>query len=123
MSKIKQTKTLYIPCAKWQSISMDFIVNLPRTKRGHNDIFVMLDHQLTHAHFVSSKTIAMIMETILLFVKRIYKIHKLLREIMFGRNSKFVNAFWTMISKTLGTKLCLNTTYHHELSSQTKKIN
>jgi hypothetical protein len=51
----KINKDSYIPSAKWQSISMDFVVNLPRTKRGHNDIFVMLDHQLTHAHFVPSK--------------------------------------------------------------------
>jgi hypothetical protein len=68
--KDKTNKHLYILCAKWQSISMDFIVDLPRTKRGHNDIFVMLDHLLTHAHFVPTKTITTTMETILLFLKR-----------------------------------------------------
>jgi hypothetical protein len=47
--KIEHTKTprvfqpLKIPSAKWQSISMDFIVDLPRIKRSHNAIFVVVD--------------------------------------------------------------------------------
>jgi hypothetical protein len=35
---------LSIPEWKWENICMDFIVRLPRTSRGYNSIWVIVDH-------------------------------------------------------------------------------
>jgi hypothetical protein len=35
---------LSIPEWKWENIHMDFIVGLPRTSRGYNSIWVIVDH-------------------------------------------------------------------------------
>ena len=34
---------LEIPAGKWESISMDFIVKLPKTQSGHDFVWVIVD--------------------------------------------------------------------------------
>ena len=41
-----------IPVWKWDDISMDFIVGLPRTQNGHDAIWVIVDRLTKVAHFI-----------------------------------------------------------------------
>jgi hypothetical protein len=43
---------LSIPEWKWEDICMDFIVGLPRTSRGHDSIWVIVDHLTKSSHFI-----------------------------------------------------------------------
>ena len=43
---------LSIPGWKWEEISMDFIVGLPPTQKGHNSIWVIIDRLTKSAHFI-----------------------------------------------------------------------
>jgi hypothetical protein len=46
---------------KWEDISMDFIMGLPRTAKGHDSIWVIVDRLTKFAHFlpVDARYIAM----------------------------------------------------------------
>ncbi|KAM0064567.1 putative nucleotidyltransferase, Ribonuclease H [Helianthus debilis subsp. tardiflorus] len=44
-----------IPKWKWEQISMDFITKLPRTPRGHDAIWVIVDRLTKSAHFLPIK--------------------------------------------------------------------
>ena len=44
---------LQIPVWKWEEISMDFIVGLPRTQAGYDSIWVIVDCLTKVAHFYS----------------------------------------------------------------------
>jgi hypothetical protein len=41
---------------KWEDISMDFIVGLPRTAKGFDSIWVIVDRLTKIAHFLPVKT-------------------------------------------------------------------
>jgi len=43
---------LEIPQGKWESISMDFIMALPRTSSGKNVIWVIVDRLTKVSHFI-----------------------------------------------------------------------
>jgi hypothetical protein len=47
---------LPIPTWKWEDISMDFIVGLPRTTKGFDSIWVIIDRLTKIAHFLPVKT-------------------------------------------------------------------
>ncbi|WVZ86315.1 hypothetical protein U9M48_033116 [Paspalum notatum var. saurae] len=43
---------LNIPAWKWEDIHMDFVVGLPRTRRGYDSIWVIIDRFTKSAHFL-----------------------------------------------------------------------
>ena len=45
-------QSLPIPTWKWEDISMDFIVGLPRTAKGYDSIWVIIDRHTKIAHFL-----------------------------------------------------------------------
>jgi hypothetical protein len=48
-------KPLDVPMWKWECISMDFIVGLPRSPKGNDSIWVIVDRLTKVAHFVPVK--------------------------------------------------------------------
>jgi len=47
---------LNIPSWKWEDISIDFIIGLPKTSKGYDSIWVIVDRLTKSAHFLPVKT-------------------------------------------------------------------
>jgi len=84
---------LPLPKKLWDEISMDFFYRLPRTKKGYESIFVVVDRFSKLAHFMVCKKTNDASRTDDLFFKEIMKLHGLLNSITCYRDTKFFSHF------------------------------
>ena len=66
---------LPIPVWKWDEIGMDFVVGLPRTQKGHDSIWVIVDRLTKSAHFIPVRTNYGGEKLAKLYVENIVKLH------------------------------------------------
>jgi hypothetical protein len=108
---------------KWEDISMDFIVGLPRTTKGFNSIWVIIDQLTKIAHFLPVKTDYPIAIYAQLYIARIISLHGVPKTIVSDRGPQFVAKFWEALHKSLGTKLLHSLAYHPQTIGQTERVN
>ena len=85
---------LSIPEWKWEDISMDFIVGLPRTQKGYDSIWVVVDRLTKSAHFIPVSTRYSTKRYAELYVERILCLHGIPKTIISDRGSQFTARFW-----------------------------
>jgi hypothetical protein len=107
---------LPIPSWKWEDISMDFIVGLPKTSRGFDSIWVIVDRLTKLAYFILVKIEHSAMTYAKLYIARILSLHGVPKSIVSDRGTQFVNNFWRHLYESLGTKLLHSTAYHPQTS-------
>jgi hypothetical protein len=101
-----------IPTWKWEDISMDFIVGLPRTTKGFDSIWVIIDRLTKVAHFILVKVKYTVATYAKLYIARILSLHGAPKTIVLDRGPQFVSKFWEELHKSLGTKLLHSSAYH-----------
>jgi transposase InsO family protein len=102
---------------------MDFIVGLPRTAKGYDSIWVIIDRLTKIAHFLPVKTYYPVLAYVELYIARILSLHGILKTIVSDRGPQFVSKFWEELHKSLGTKLLHSSAYHPQTSGQTERVN
>ncbi|KAJ9561600.1 hypothetical protein OSB04_006760 [Centaurea solstitialis] len=110
-----------IPEWKWEQISMDFVTKLPKTKKGHDTIWVIVDRLTKSAHFLPIKETYSIDKLAQLYVDEIVMRHGVPISIISDRDSRFTSRFWQSLQATLGTRVDLSTAYHPQTDGQTER--
>jgi hypothetical protein len=116
-------QSLPIPTWKWEDISMDFIVGLPRTAKGYDAIWVIIDRLTKIAHFLPVKVKYPVITYAELYIARILSLHGVPKTIVSDRGPQFVSKFWEELHRSLGTKLLHSSAYHPQTSEQTERVN
>jgi hypothetical protein len=103
---------LHIPVWKWDEISMDFIVGLPKTPNGHDSIWAIIDRLTKVAHFIPVRTDYKGNKLAQLYIDNILRLHGVPSRIVSDRGIQFTSRFWKSLHKALGTRLDYSSAYH-----------
>jgi hypothetical protein len=101
-----------LPQRLWDAISMDFMLGLPRTKRGFDSIFVVVDRFSNMAHFIPCQKTNDATHVANLFFREVARLHGLPKSIILDRDTKFIGHFWRTFWKKMGIDLPFNSAYH-----------
>ena len=112
---------LSIPEWKWDNVSMDFVLGLPKTVRGDDSIWVIVDRLTKSTHFLQMKINHPIENLDKMYVYEIVKLHGIPTSIMSDRDPRFTSKFWTGLQNAFGTKFMLSFAYHPQTDGQTER--
>lgn len=114
---------LELPHVPWQTVTMDFITQLPRTTDGHDAILVVVDKLTKMVHLVPTSSRATAEQTATLFLNHVWKLHGIPRVIVTDRDPLFTSNFTRALCQMLGTKQAMSTAYHPQTDGQTERVN
>jgi hypothetical protein len=73
---------------------MNFVVGLPKTQKGHDSIWVIVDRLTKVAHFLPVRTTYGGEKLVKLYIENIVKLHGVPSRIVSDRGTQFTSRFW-----------------------------
>src|SRR5258705_10389622 len=115
-------KQLPIPAQPWESISMDFIEQLPASE-GFTVILVIVDRLTKQSLFIPTHDTVDAPQLALLFLTHVFSKHGAPGHVTSDRRTEFVSHFFHSLGSLLSMKLHFTSGYHPEGNGQTERIN
>ena len=117
--QLKQNKT---PERRWGTISMDFVMPLPRSE-GNTGILVVVDRLTKMAHFIAIRKEITTLETAETLMRNVFKLHGLPDKIISDRGTQFTAKVIQEMYKKLDITSALSSVYHPQTDGQTERVN
>ena len=112
---------LPVPEWKWEHVTMDFVVGLPRTQRGADAIWVIVDRLTKSAHFLPVRVSDTPEKLATQYVDEIVRLHGVPVSIVSDRDPRFTSRFWQKLHDALGTQLNFSTAFHPQTDGQSER--
>nr|GFB04019.1 putative reverse transcriptase domain-containing protein [Tanacetum cinerariifolium] len=94
-----------IPEWKWDNITMDFVMKLPKSSQGYETIWVIIDRLTKSAIFVPMREIDLMDKLARMYLKEVVTRHGIPVSIICDRDPRFASNFRKSLQKALGTSL------------------
>ena len=73
---------------------MDFVLGLPKTKEGHDTIWIIVDRLTKSSHFFPVRTTYTMNKYAEIYVKEIVRLYGVPVSIVSDRDARFTSLFW-----------------------------
>ncbi|XP_050222497.1 uncharacterized protein LOC126672585 [Mercurialis annua] len=92
---------------KWERITMDFVVGLPKSQRGFDSIWVIVDRMTKSAHFIPIKVTYTAAKLAQIYIDKVVSLHGVPVSIV--------------LQEALGTRLDFSTAFHPQTDGQSER--
>ncbi|GJR61349.1 putative reverse transcriptase domain-containing protein [Tanacetum coccineum] len=110
-----------IPQWKWDNITMDFVMKLPKSSKGYDTIWVIVDRLTKSAIFVLMREIDSMDKLARMYLMKVVTRHGIPLSIIFDRDPRFASNFWRSLQNALGTNIDMSTAYHPQTDGQSER--
>ncbi len=84
---------LPIPQWKWERITMDFIIGLPRSQKNHDTVWVIMDRLTKSAYFLPARMDYSLDRFAELYINKVVRLHGVPVSIVSDRDPRFTSRF------------------------------
>jgi hypothetical protein len=114
---------LEVPSRNWEHVTMDFMMDLPKTKAGHDAVLVVIDKLSKAMTLIPTKSSVSAQQVAQLFLKEVYRLHGLPRKIISDRDVRLTGRFWQELHRLVQSKLAMSSSFHPQTDGQTERAN
>jgi RNase H-like domain found in reverse transcriptase/Reverse transcriptase (RNA-dependent DNA polymerase)/Integrase zinc binding domain/Chromo (CHRromatin Organisation MOdifier) domain len=117
---------LPVPEGPWESLSMDFITDLPPSRFGndvHDKILVIMDRFTKMAHYIPTRKDIKAYDLARIFMREIVRLHGVPKDVVSDRGPLMVSAYWRSFLHYLSTHAKFSTAFHPQTDGQTERQN
>lgn len=100
---------------------MDFVTGLPKTVRGFDAIWVIVERLKKSAYFILIDISYSLQKLAELYISVVVKLHGVPSSIVSDRDPRFTSGFWRSLHEALGSNLKLSSAYHLQTDGQTER--
>ena len=111
------------PNDPFECLSFDLVTDLPKTERGFDSVAVFVDPLTKLGHFVPTTKTVDAVGFAHLYLNNVFKHHGLSDKFISDRDPRFTSKFWTELTRLIGTRLALSSSYHAQTDGLTERLN
>jgi len=120
-SPVGELQLLSIPDARWDTLSVDFVVELPKSS-GHDAVMTVVDSVSKKVHFVPTHTSVTVEGAARLFLHHVWKLYSLPKHVVSNCGPQFIASFTKELYRLLSVRLSSSIAWHPQTDRQTERI-
>jgi len=110
-SPVGELQPLPVPDTQWNTLSVDFVVELPESS-GHGAVMMVVDAVSKRVHFIPTDITVTAEGAAQLFLHYVWKLYGLLKRVVSDRGPQFVALFTKELYRLLGIRISSSTAWH-----------
>src|SRR5436190_233580 len=100
---------------------MDFGTAFPKTTKGHDSTWAIVDRLTKVARFFPVRSNFKVLQYSRIYMREIVRLHGVSLSIISDRDQNFTSGFWNSLQAALGTEIRLSTAYHPQTDGQSER--